>query len=51
MTYFDESAIEDDDEYLLDEINGCRDKKPIMSILNKQKLSKQEMDDLFLSEE
>ena len=34
-------------EYEFDEITGGRDKKPILSALNKTKLSKYEMDDLF----
>ena len=38
---------ETDDEYEFDEVVGGRDKKPIMSILNKGKLSKYEMDDLL----
>jgi len=40
--------MEEKDEFLLDEINGCRGKKPKMSILNKKKLDPYEMDDLFL---
>jgi len=41
--------IEDDskEKYLFDEVNGSRNKKPVMSILNKAKLSKHEMDELF----
>jgi len=39
--------MKEDEEFLFDEVNGSRNKKPIMSILNKQKLSKHEMDDLF----
>ena len=41
---------EDDNEnveYVYDEITGGRMKKPVMSVLNKTKLSKYEMDDLF----
>lgn len=34
-------------EYEMDEVVGARDKKPVMSVLNKGKLSKYEMDDLF----
>lgn len=45
------SEIEEDEEYLLDEITGARSKKPVMSILNKGKLNKYEMDELFLGEE
>jgi hypothetical protein len=40
--------MEEKDEFLLDEINGCRGKKTKMSILNKKKLDPYEMDDLFL---
>lgn len=36
-----------EDEFEFDEITGGRDKKPVMSILNKGKLSKYEMDDLL----
>ena len=39
------------DEFVYDEITGGRGKRPIMSVLNKSKLSKHEMDDLFLTEE
>lgn len=35
------------EEFLLDEINGSRGKKPVISILNKKKLNRYEMDDLF----
>ena len=38
-------------EFVFDEITGSRGKKPIMSVLNKSKLSKHEMDDLCLTEE
>ncbi len=41
----DESS--DEGEFEFDEIVGGRDKKPIMSLLNKGKLSKYEMDDLL----
>ena len=41
----EEPEAEGDYEY--DEIVGGRDKKPVMSILNKGKLSKYEMDDLL----
>ena len=40
---------EGDFEY--DEIRGAHGRKPKMAILNKTKLSKYEMDDLFTSEE
>lgn len=41
----DVEASEDDFEF--DEITGGRDKKPVMSALNKGRLSKYEMDDLL----
>lgn len=37
----------DDDDYEFDSVVGGRDKKPVMSLLNKGKLSKYEMDDLL----
>lgn len=40
--------MDEKDEFLLDEINGCKGKKPKMSILNKKKLDSFEMDALFL---
>ncbi len=40
----------DDEEYELDEVLGERGKKPVMSVLNKTKLSDMEMDDLFVKE-
>jgi len=46
------SEINEDEEYLLDEITGATSKKkPVMRILNKGKLNKYEMDELFLGEE
>ena len=36
-----------EDDYEFDSIVGGRDKKPVMSILNKGKLSKYEIDDLL----
>ncbi len=36
-------------DYMLDEVSG-RKRKPIMSILNKGKLSRFEMDELFCDE-
>lgn len=41
------SDVTEKDEFLLDEINGSRGKKPVTSILNKKKLSDFEMDELF----
>ena len=46
MSYFGEE--DEEEEYLLDEIKGAHGKKPKISILNKKKLSKYEMDELFL---
>jgi hypothetical protein len=37
----------DESEFEFDSVVGGRDKKPIMSVLNKGKLSKYEMDDLL----
>ena len=36
-----------EDDYEFDAVVGGRDKKPVMSVLNKGKLSKYEMDDLL----
>ena len=41
----------EEDSYEFDEVRGAFGKKPKMAILNKTKLSKYEMDDLFLGEE
>ncbi len=41
---------DEQEEYLLDEITGKK-RKTVMSALNKTKLGKHEMDDLFLGEE
>ena len=38
--------MEKDEDFMLDEVSG-RKRKPIMSILNKGKLSRYEMDELF----
>ena len=38
------------DEFLLDEINGCRGKKPKMAALNKKQVSSWEMDELFVED-
>lgn len=43
---FEEENI-DEDDYEFDSVVGGRDKKPVMSMLNKGKLSKYEMDDLL----
>ncbi|MFO7710612.1 MAG: hypothetical protein R6V53_02505 [Candidatus Woesearchaeota archaeon] len=37
---------DDNEEYLLDEVSG-RKRKTVMSLLNKGRLSKMEMDDIF----
>jgi len=37
----------DENDFEFDEVVGGRDKKPVMSLLNKGKLSKYEMDDLL----
>jgi len=42
--------LDEEEEFLLDEITGKK-RKPVMSVLNKTKLSKHEMDDLFLVQE
>lgn len=44
---FAEDADEDEDDFEFDSVVGGRDKKPVMSLLNKGKLSKYEMDDLL----
>lgn len=41
----------DDGDYVYDQINGGRGKKHVLSALNKSKLSKHEMDDLFCNVE
>jgi hypothetical protein len=45
----DESFSDKDFEF--DEVRGAHGRKPKMAILNKSKLSKYEMDDLFTSED
>ena len=44
-----ETVVEKDFEF--DEVRGEHGRKPKMAILNKTKLSKYEMDDLFTAEE
>ena len=44
-----DEMLDDEEDYLLDEISG-RKRKPVMSALNKRKVSRYEMDDLFLRE-
>ena len=41
--------LPNEEEFLLDEVTGKK-RRPVMSVLNKSKLSKHEMDDLFLVE-
>jgi hypothetical protein len=43
--------IDEDVEYEYDEVTGARNKRPVMSALNKKKLSKWEMDELFTGED
>ncbi|MDO8740998.1 MAG: hypothetical protein Q7J54_05505 [Candidatus Woesearchaeota archaeon] len=43
----EESDFEDDEDFMFDEVTGGRSKKPVMSVLNKKKISKYELDDLF----
>ena len=41
---------EDKDEYMLNEITGAKGKKSVMSVLNKSRISKFEMDQIFCEE-
>jgi len=43
--------IDEDKDFEYDEVRGAHGRKPKMAVLNKTKLSKYEMDDLFMSEE
>jgi hypothetical protein len=43
-----DDASSEDEDFDRDVITGRRNKRPKMSLLNKGKISKQEMDDLFL---
>jgi hypothetical protein len=45
--FLEEDSAVNEDDYEFDSVVGGRDKKPIMSMLNKGKLSKYEMDDLL----
>jgi hypothetical protein len=47
----EEFSEHDDKDFEYDEIRGAFGKKPKMAVLNKTKLSKYEMDDLFTSED
>jgi len=40
--------MEDEDEFVLDEVRGAHGKKTKMALLNKKKVSSYEMDELFL---
>lgn len=40
-------TTQEDNDFEFDEVVGGRDKKPVMSLLNKGKLSRYEMDDLL----
>ena len=47
-----ESAMENiENDFEFDEVRGEHGRKPKMAILNKTKLSKYEMDDLFTSDD
>ncbi|GIU69436.1 MAG: hypothetical protein KatS3mg002_0672 [Candidatus Woesearchaeota archaeon] len=41
----------DEDDYEYDEVRGEHGRKPKMAILNKSKLSRYELDELFLGED
>ena len=45
--FLEEEQEVNEEDYEYDSVVGGRDKKPIMSLLNKGKLSKYEMDDLL----
>ena len=40
--------MEDDDDFVMDEVLGSHKKKPKMAVLNKKKLKPFELDELFL---
>ena len=40
-------GMEEEDEFILDEVNGTRNKKPKMAMLNKKNISSFELDDLL----
>ena len=48
---FDEDDDRDEGDYEYDEVRGSFGRKPKMAALNKSRLSKYEMDDLFTSED
>jgi hypothetical protein len=41
---------ENDEEFVYDEVTGSKGKKKVLSVLNKSKLSKYEMDEIFCGE-
>jgi hypothetical protein len=41
---------EEHSEFFYDQVNGGRGKKPVLSVLNKGKISKFELDQLFCEE-
>jgi hypothetical protein len=49
--FSEEHNTQDANDFELDEIKGEVGKKPKMAVLNKTKLSRYEMDDLFMGEE
>lgn len=46
---FEDELEKEEQEFLRDEVSG-RKRKPVMSLLNKSRVSKHEMDDLFFME-
>jgi hypothetical protein len=40
-------AKKEEDDFMFNEITGAKGKKTVMSVLNKSKISKFEMDELF----
>ena len=42
-----EDTIEEKEEYVFDEVTGAKGKKRVLDTLNKSKLGKHEMDELF----
>jgi hypothetical protein len=47
----EQESIMENNDFEFDEVRGEHGRKPKMAILNKTKLSKYEMDDLFTAEE
>lgn len=50
IVFMDADLLIDDDEFVLDEVKGTRSKRK-MAVLNKEKLSRAEMDDLLNSQD